>query len=1004
MLTSHEILKEYTKGLVNPTYVIETYLETFDKTQEGFVPFQLFPRQKEIIRAYEAHRFNLVTKPRQAGVSTTTAAYMAVKVGWADSENPENVLIIANKQELAFEFLAKIKDFLSQLPRWVWGDEYYGNEKKESKSIFLTDSKKEIKLPNGSRVKAVATSKDALRGFTPTFLIMDEAAYIDNGAEVFGAALTALGTGGRATLISTPNGMDSLYYKTYDQARTKKNNFNVIEMKWYEDLRYNKDLRWYKDDSVQQEVIFTFESYKTMLDDGWKPSSTWYEQMCMGMNNDVKMIAQELDVSFIGSGGNVINEEFIEYQEKNNVKEPLYVEGLEHETWIWAIPEEGHQYVMGCLPPDEKVLTDSGLKNIQDVDITDKLISENGDYVDIINKQIYPVIDEDIFEIQMDNTFRTTTFTKEHPILISKPNLKRNYNKTHDKYNLNQRFWNFDFDYVRMETVRVGDWVRVPNIYKKENTNFLDDKWKISNDIRCDFEVDSPLLDEDFWWFIGMWLGDGWLGHYNKDSYTISICFDKSHHSYIEKCESIIKKLFKRSPSFIDKGTTFEVVFNSKFLYHFILENFGQYSTGKKIIEWVKLIPNNFKKELVRGYFDSDGCWIKIVKNGKTNSKVSFVSVNLELLESVQDIIFSLGIISTLNKLRNSKITEICGKVCQQKEAYNLTLGNHDSLDLIKLIYKSDDIKLNKFKINEFNTINKRPISSCHFDDTKDNIYFRVKGINKTKYTGNVYNFECETHTFMCHHITTHNCDVSRGDGEDASTIVVVDVTTMEQVMEYQGKIQPDLLAQIVEQYGDLYKAYTVVDVTGGMGVSTVLKLLEFQYKRLHYDNANGKILSARQRELSSHGKVDKIPGFHATSVRVPMISNLEYQIRTNGIKVRSSRMVSEMKTFIFKNGRPDHMEGYHDDLLMAIGMALWVIEHSFKNLERLEKQTKAMLTSWVAGGTDNPVTTPMPGDGFVSVANRHVVANKSPKFNPVVSKNMQDPTGKYMWLFSGSR
>ena len=595
MLTSHEILKEYTKGLVNPTYVIETYLETFDKTQEGFVPFQLFPRQREIIRAYEAHRFNLVTKPRQAGVSTTTAAYMAVKVGWADSENPENILIIANKQELAFEFLGKIKDFLSQLPRWVWGDEYYGNDKKESKSIFLTDSKKEIKLPNGSRVKAVATSKDALRGFTPTFLIMDEAAYIDNGAEVFGAALTALGTGGRATLISTPNGMDSLYYKTYDQARTKKNNFNVVEMKWYEDLRYNKDLRWYKDDLVQQEVIFTFESYKTMLDDGWKPSSTWYEQMCMGMNNDAKMIAQELDVSFIGSGGNVINEEYIEYQEKNNVKEPLYVEGLEQETWIWAVPEEGHQYVMGV--------------------------------------------------------------------------------------------------------------------------------------------------------------------------------------------------------------------------------------------------------------------------------------------------------------------------------------------------------------------------------------------------------------------------DVSRGDGEDASTIVVVDVTTMEQVMEYQGKIQPDLLAQIVEQYGDLYKAYTVVDVTGGMGVSTVLKLLEFQYKRLHYDNANGKILSARQRELSSHGKTDKIPGFHATSVRVPMISNLEYQIRTNGIKIRSSRMTSEMKTFIFKNGRPDHMEGYHDDLLMSVGMALWVIEHSFKNLEKLEKQTKAMLSSWVTNvAAENNATTPLPGDGFVSAANRNVIAAKSPKFNPVVSKNMQDPTGKYMWLFSGSR
>lgn len=221
-LTKEEIFKEYAKSLTSPIYAIETYLETFDKTQEGFVPFRLFPRQKEIIYAYDKHRFNLITKPRQAGVSTTTAAYMSIKVGFADSENPEAVLIIANKQELAFEFLAKIKDFLSQLPRWVWGDEYYGNAKNESKSIFLTDSKKEIKLPNGSRVKAVATSKDALRGFTPTYLVMDEAAYIDNGAEVFGAALTALGTGGKATLISTPRGMDALYYKTYDQAKKKR--------------------------------------------------------------------------------------------------------------------------------------------------------------------------------------------------------------------------------------------------------------------------------------------------------------------------------------------------------------------------------------------------------------------------------------------------------------------------------------------------------------------------------------------------------------------------------------------------------------------------------------------------------------------------------------------------------------------------------------------------------------------------------------------------------------
>ena len=47
MLTRQEIFKEYARCLTNPIYAIETYLETFDKTQEGFVPFRLFPRQKE---------------------------------------------------------------------------------------------------------------------------------------------------------------------------------------------------------------------------------------------------------------------------------------------------------------------------------------------------------------------------------------------------------------------------------------------------------------------------------------------------------------------------------------------------------------------------------------------------------------------------------------------------------------------------------------------------------------------------------------------------------------------------------------------------------------------------------------------------------------------------------------------------------------------------------------------------------------------------------------------
>jgi hypothetical protein len=128
------------------------------------------------------------------------------------------------------------------------------------------------------------------------------------------------------------------------------------------------------------------------------------------------------------------------------------------------------------------------------------------------------------------------------------------------------------------------------------------------------------------------------------------------------------------------------------------------------------------------------------------------------------------------------------------------------------------------------------------------------------------------------------------------------------------------------------------------------------------------------------------------------MVSNLEFKIRTDAVKIRSVRMTSEMKTFIYKNGRPDHMDGYHDDLLMAMAMCLWVVEHSFKNLERLEKQNKAMLSSWVVG---SPSVKEEPASGsFVSKENRNKATTPKPKFNPAISKISKKYLSKYKNIF----
>ena len=122
------------------------------------------------------------------------------------------------------------------------------------------------------------------------------------------------------------------------------------------------------------------------------------------------------------------------------------------------------------------------------------------------------------------------------------------------------------------------------------------------------------------------------------------------------------------------------------------------------------------------------------------------------------------------------------------------------------------------------------------------------------------------------------------------------------------------------------------------------------------------------------------------------MVAEFEKAVRTGEFKIRSHRVISEMKTFIYVNGRPDHMKGYHDDCIMSIAMCLFVLQHSFKNLEKMNSQTKAILNSWVTTTTNVTPTTSVT-ESFQP---------QQPSTNNTVSlpKDYQ----QYGWLFGGSR
>jgi hypothetical protein len=339
----------------NTPYALRTYLQTYDNTVSKYVPLDLFPDQISLIEDYDNYNENIALKYRQAGVSTVTAAWASKKLAFAKKTKPEKILIIANKLDTSMEMANKVRGFVEQWPSWVGIG--FSQEK---------NSQRHFKLNNNCEVKAVATSKDALRGYTPTILIFDEAAFIEADSDFWSACMASLSTGGKVIVVSTPNGYDAIYYEIYDQALRGMNDFKISEMYWHRDPRYTKDLYMVKTKDLVH-YLLNREDYPNdvvidlsmnnpydrdhsvvtkYIEEGYKPCSAWFEGMVKKLKYDRRKVAQELECNFLGSGDNVFDSELMQNIAKNQLREPqakLMGSGL----WIFKEPVNGHKYVMG---------------------------------------------------------------------------------------------------------------------------------------------------------------------------------------------------------------------------------------------------------------------------------------------------------------------------------------------------------------------------------------------------------------------------------------------------------------------------------------------------------------------------------------------------------------------------------------------------------------------------------------------------------------------------------
>ena len=378
--------------------------------------------------------------------------------------------------------------------------------------------------------------------------------------------------------------------------------------------------------------------------------------------------------------------------------------------WEYPIPDAPFGlYIGGCLTPGETVQTQRGLVKVEDVDIGDKLVNKDGKLVCIKNIQLRDKVNENTYRIKPYGSYRTTNFTSEHPI------------------------WTGNRGFVNASELTTDDWLEIPNVYHSDVEQYAwqSDKYK---------NKENKLA-----YFYGLFTGDGFT-NINGNSYDIYMSIGKKEKDFAQFYDNLVLELFNRKCIHVHKNTEQTRRFTDKGLVELLDKSVGISAYTKRVPEWVKKGSYGIKRAFLQGFLDSDGSVIR----DRNNIRINFTSVNLELLEDIQDLLFALEIKNSI-VIHQKERTNKHG--IHSLQSYRINIATDDNLKLVDdFIYESRKIKLAK------QTIVKGK-SKMNIKFINGSIWLKVEKIDSSIYTGVVYNFECDTHTFGSRCIMTHNCD-----------------------------------------------------------------------------------------------------------------------------------------------------------------------------------------------------------------------------------------------------
>lgn len=209
-------------------YFVNTYCKIEDKDAAGLiVPFTLWEKQELALKSIKGHRFNIVLKARQLGISWLVIAYaahlMLTKPG-------STVIALSKTENEAKELVRRCGVVLSNMPELLKEGEYK-----------LTAMTAEIHRRGLiSTFKSFPSSPSAARSFTANLIIFDEWAFQQAANEIWTAGLPTINrpTGGQVIGLST-----MLKGTLFEDIWVNNRIFNRIFLPWDTDPR--RTAEWY---------------------------------------------------------------------------------------------------------------------------------------------------------------------------------------------------------------------------------------------------------------------------------------------------------------------------------------------------------------------------------------------------------------------------------------------------------------------------------------------------------------------------------------------------------------------------------------------------------------------------------------------------------------------------------------------------------------------------------------------------------------------------------------